>query len=172
MKRCLLFSLSLASCQAPEKAADVGRDAVAAEIKTEADKYLKFLFARDLEQWTALFKRDGFEMIINGNARESYEEVATAFGKNFEVWAGVEGDWDGTRVRVLSADSAVFRGFFHGDIKLASGETRHYPKVFKTLVYERTDSVWKVASIPESYDPASVVISGPNDADPSESGDR
>jgi len=92
MKRCLLFSLSLASCQAPEKAADVGRDAVAAEIKTEADKYLKFLFARDLEQWTALFKRDGFEMIINGNARESYEEVATAFGKNFEVWAGVEGN--------------------------------------------------------------------------------
>ena len=68
MKRCLLFSLSLASCQAPEKAADVDRDAVAAEIKTEADKYLKFLFARDLEQWTALFKRDGFEMIINGNA--------------------------------------------------------------------------------------------------------
>ena len=130
----IVVLLGVASCQpGPHELTDPERSAVTAEIEKEAQEFLDAMFARDIERWSSLLRRDGFEMLINGNLRESYEEVRTSRSHAFsESWAKAEGAWDGARARVLSPNAAVFRGYAHGTIEMTSGETVHFPKVFFT----------------------------------------
>ena len=131
---------------------------ISVETYASAQEFLDAHMARDIERWSALLRRDGFEFLINGNLRESSEEVIEARARSFsDSWLDVDMGWDGARVRVLSSDAAVFRGYCHATIEMASGETRHWPKIFFTLLYERFDDGWKISSIHESYDPGSVV---------------
>lgn len=101
--------------------------------------------------------------------RASYEEVTTRFARTFsDRWSKAEGAWDGLRVRVLSSNAAIFRGYCHAVYELKSGETRHFPKIFFTFVYERLDDGWKISSIHESYDSSAVVIEAAPGDDPTE----
>ena len=155
----IVVLFGVASCQpGPHELTDFERSAVTAEIEKEAQEFLDAMFARDIERWSSPLRRDGFEMLINGDLRESYEEVRRSRSRKLESWAKAEGAWDGARVRVLSPNAAVFRGYAHATIEITSGETVHFPKNFFTLVFERLDDGWKISSIHESFDFGTLAI--------------
>ncbi len=144
----IVVLFGVASCQpGPHELTDFERSAVTAEIEKEAQEFLDAMLARDIERWSSLLRRDGFEMLINGNLRESYEEVRRSRSRKLESWAKAEGAWDGARVRVLSPNAAVFRGYAHATIEMTSGETIHFPKNFFGFpILNDTDSIMPVGS--------------------------
>ena len=73
MRYCaLVLALGLAACQpVPVELTDTQRKAVTEEIEQEAHEFLDVLVSRDIERWSGLLQRDGFEMVTNGGIREA-----------------------------------------------------------------------------------------------------
>ena len=170
----LALALGLTAFQpVPVELTDVERAALTEEIEQEAQGFLDALVARDIERWSGLLQREGFEMVTQGGIRDSYEAVRSSFARRFaEEWARAEGTWTDTRVRVLAADAAVFRGITRVVIESPSGGTRTFPAIFFTLVYQRGEDGWKVGSIHESFSSNSIVTTPPPSEGVPKSGGR
>ena len=135
----------LAAAQVKAEVMQVAKDLMAAWNAEDGETGLSFFDSQTLND---LWGEDEFD------SRESFSEMWATIWETFPSW---DGEWDDTFVKVLSPNSALFRGRYHCTLTDMNGVATNYRPHWTTLLERRADG-WKMTVVDHAYGTGEGVI--------------
>jgi len=146
-----LAAIAAMGCQqAPAPMTDAQRQAVAQEVKSQADSIVATLSQLKTHPYLdQLAVNDAY--VENGTYYPTRDSLLSTVGHLTTMFKSMDLQWDGApHINVLGQDAAVFSAAFHEVAQPLTGEPMKLHGVW-TAVYQRANGRWGIVQAHESW---------------------